>query len=121
MSMLTLQVWQVAFGFTSNGAGQEAGLDLRQQPHGKLLIKEWVRCEFLLPFLIGKNEGFARCFAHLDRATRAYFKIVTLELLAIDHCECQSIGEDGTELLHQIESQGGPSGPDCMEISKLGV
>lgn len=61
------------------------------------------------PTLIGGQEGFTSTSGQRYRAGGAD-KVVRSNHFGVDRGEDDRIGNEGSELLHQIERQGGPAG-----------
>lgn len=101
--------------------GKEKRLDMEEHADGYAFLKERVADLLLLALLPGDEEGLAAVVVHFDGPGGGRLEALAIDLPEIDQGEDNPVGEEGAELLHEVEGEAGASGPKGMVEAHLRV
>jgi hypothetical protein len=116
-----VEVGKVGAQVPAEGAGEQLSLDVRQETEGKAAVERSMLGLLLLPFLPGVEDGAAAVLGEGDRAAWELLEVVRRNLLPVYEGEDEPVGEDGSELLHEVEGEGRPSCTEGVQVAHLGV
>lgn len=102
-------------------AREESRLDVREEAQRDLPIKQVMREHVLFALLVGMKQEAATIVGERDLPAQSGLEMFSLKLLAIEEGESEPIGDDGPELLHQVEGEGGAARAECVQEADLWI
>jgi hypothetical protein len=76
---------------------------------------------FLLTLLVGGKNQAPAFLAQVRRAAGLDIEMLDAELAPVEQVQCEPIGHDRSQLLHEIEREGGPTRPKAVQIADLRI
>src|ERR1035441_4220289 len=102
-------------------AGEKARLDVGDEAERNLL-PQYAMLDFLtLAPLEGLEHRAPPVLGHPDRAAGKRLEVFRAKLTAGYQRKREPIGENRTDLLHQVQGQRGPARPERVQVAHLGV
>ena len=86
-------------------AREDSCLNIRQLRDPQRLIQQRMIQRLLLAFLIRLDDKSATGVGELNCTAFAFFKMFRSDLLPVDQCDSQPVGQPRAELLHEIQGE----------------
>lgn len=118
---LSRRAGDVEVGVAANVSSEDFSLNQGEFSNGDRRIEEGMEDRFFFSGDIGGDDVFSGGVLDFDGAAVADLEIIGLNLSTVDQGEDESIGDEGSKLLEEVESEGGSSRSIGMEESDVGV
>ena len=104
----------------SDEGGQHAGLDFQHSAVAHLVAEDRVRDDRCLSLFVSLEEAFAAILGQLAGFAPDQ-EVLRRQDVVVDQRQHHRIGDDGPELLHQIQGQGWFAVPADVEEAVIGI
>lgn len=111
----------VVFEVAAEVAGEEGGLGKGDEAEGDGFAGVGMGDGGFLAFLPGGEEGFAGGVGEAVGVGGVDDEVFGGELAAVEEGDGVAVGDEGAELFHEVECEGGAAGAVAVEEAELGV
>lgn len=101
-------------------AGKDAGLDYGEKTGGDIPAGDGVSPGLGFPVLPSAENRGAAVVGETYGSSAQNLEVFAADLAAVEQGETEPVGEDGAELLHEVEGECGFSGTQAVEVADVG-